>query len=65
MFYGFKNVGNGPMKTEVSSADKEIVDMNKNEAKETPNIGNISNLPDIYYILPDQYARLDVLKRIF
>ena len=65
MFYGFKNVGNGPMKTEVSSADKEIVDMNKNEAKETPNIGNISNLPDIYYILPDQYARLDVLKEYF
>lgn len=64
-FYEFKNIGNGFIKTEVSSDNKGATNMNKNEVKAVPNIGNASNLPDIYYILPDQYARLDVLREYF
>lgn len=41
------------------------------ESKDDPKIPKVSSslnksdLPDIYYILPDQYARLDVLKEYF
>lgn len=63
--YEFKNIGNSSTKTKVSSGDKATANINKNEVKEVPNIGNASNLPDIYYILPDQYARQDVLKEYF
>ena len=64
--YEFKNIGNGSIKTEVSSGQKEAENMNKSdEIKKTPSISEVSNFPDIYYILPDQYARLDVLKEYF
>jgi len=64
--YEFKSIGDNSIKTEVSSGKKEAENMNKSdEIKETPNISQASDLPDIYYILPDQYARLDVLKQYF
>ncbi len=64
-FYEFKSTVNNPIKNEVSSGNKAAININKNEVKEVPNIGSSSNLPDIYYILPDQYARPDVLKEYF
>lgn len=64
--FEFKNIGGSSIKTEISSDNKGPQNMDKSdEVKETPNISQASDFPDIYYILPDQYVRLDVLKQYF
>ena len=65
--YEFRSMESGSIKAETPSSKKKTDDnINKGgEVKKASNINDVSNFPDIYYILPDQYARSDVLKEYF